>query len=445
MTEPEGEAIDGGTTPLRQAAPPEEPHAETPVDGPLEGPRLLRWAAASAYLMVGLVFSSYLVRVPTFKLALGLSDGQLGLLMVVPTVSALVVMQVSGSLVARFGSSVIVRVSSVVLPLALVGIGLAGDVLWFVVALLVFGAVDGLIDVSMNAHAVAVERRLGRSVMNGCHAGWSIGAMVGSGLGGLAIKVGLSPTWHFVALGAAVVILALVAGRHLLPAAADRAAAPDTPGMPDAADEGTAGDGTPPRRTRAAWRAGWSRRVLIFGAMGAVAMLTEGAVGSWSGVFLHDELNATLATASLGYIGFAVCQTGVRLIGDRLHDRYGAPVLFRWSGALGVAGLALAVLGPGPVLAIAGFTLMGAGLAVLLPIIFSAVGHGGTDEGAAGAAAALSRFSTLTYAGLLLGPVLIGWCAEAFGLTATLAGLLVLMLAVTLNAKATATADRHAT
>ena len=98
-----------------------------------------------------------------------------------------------------------------------------------------------------------------------------------------------------------------------------------------------------------------------------------------------------------------------------------------------------------PALAIAGFTLMGAGLAVLLPIIFSAVGHGGTDEGAAGAAAALSRFSTLTYAGLLLGPVLIGWFAEAFGLTVTLAGLLVLMLAVTLNAKATAPAGRRAT
>ncbi len=438
---PEDEKTDDARTPLRQA-PPEESRT------PAEGPPLLRWATATAFVLVGLVFSSYLVRMPTFKLALGLSDGQLGLMMVVPTVSALVVMQVSGSLVARFGSSVIVRISSVALPVALVGVGLAGDAWWFVVALLAFGALDGLIDVSMNAHAVAVERRLGRSVMSGCHAGWSIGAMVGSGLGGIAIKIGLSPTWHFVALGAAVVILALVAGRYLLPAAADRAVSPDTPaasGMPGAADEGTAGTGTAPRRNRAAWRAGWSRRVLVFGAMGAVAMLTEGAVGSWSGIFLHDDLNATLATASLGYIGFAVCQTGVRLIGDRLRDRYGAPVLFRWSGALGVVGLALAVLSPGPALAIAGFTLMGAGLAVLLPIIFSAVGHGGTDEGAAGAAAALSRFSTLTYAGLLLGPVLIGWFAEAFGLTVTLAGLLVLMLAVTLNAKATAPAGRRAT
>lgn len=383
-----------------------------------------RWAAAAAFFIVGLIFAAYFIRVPTLKLAHGLSAGQLGLLLVLPSLTAVLTMQLTGGLVARFGSAPIVRITAVGLPLTLVGIGLAGDPLQLMIALTLFGAVDGLLDVAMNSHAIAVERERKRPIMNSCHAAWSIGAMAGSLLGGLAIQADLTLTQHFGILAAVVVVLGLVTGRHLLPASADRTADRERGG-------------------RAGWRAGWTPRVLMFGVMGAVVLLCEGAVGNWSGVFLHEERGASLATASVGYIAFTVCQTAGRLVGDRLQERYGAPPLVRWSGIIAVAGLAVVVLSPPPVLGIAGFALLGIGLSVLLPVIFSSVGHSGANSDTATAAAALSKFTTLTYSGLLMGPVLIGWLAEVFGLTATLGGLLVLMVAVTLNAPATAVADRR--
>jgi len=196
------------------------------------------------------------------------------------------------------------------------------------------------------------------------------------------------------------------------------------------------------KKVRVKWRDGWTRRVLMFGAMGAVILILEGAVGNWSGVFLLEERGATLAVASLGYTFFNLCQTAGRLVGDRLHERYGAPTLVRVSGGIALCGLLLVVFSPGVVVAIAGFAVVGIGLSVLLPLIFSAVGHGGAEG--LGAAAALARFTTLTYSGLL-GPVLVGWFAEFVGLAATFAGLLVLLALVVLNARSTGTADRKET
>ncbi|MGV9599103.1 MFS transporter [Streptosporangium sandarakinum] len=423
MTVPDSGAAAAGETAVPGEA--TAPGGAAPGAAVPPGAHRARWAATGTFLIVGLVFSSYFVRVPSIKLGHGLSDGQLGLMLVVPSLAALVAMQLTGGLVARFGSAPVARLSAAALPVLLLGIALAGDPFQLVLALLLFGAVDGLVDVSMNAHAIAVERTLRRPIMSGCHAAWSIGAMTGSLVGGFALRAGLSLTQHYLLLGAVTLVFALVIGRYMLPASADRLAVP-------------AGG----RRARVSWLAGWTPRVVALGVVGAVVLLCEGAVGNWSGVFLHEDRGATLATASLGYIAFTVCQTGTRLVGDRLHQRFGALALVRWSGAFTVAGLATVIASPAPALAVAGFALMGLGLAVLLPIVFSAVGHSGAESDAAGAAAALSKFTTLTYTGLLAGPPLIGWLAQAFGLPATLGGLLVLMAGVTLGARITVSADR---
>ncbi|MEU8385264.1 MFS transporter [Streptosporangium sp. NPDC048865] len=435
MTAPENttEPASGGRPPGETTgadAPAGEPPGTPPGAAPsraVSSEGRTRLAAMAAFLIVGLSYASFLIRVPSLKVEHELSAGQLGLLLVVPSVSALVAMQLAGGLVARYGSAPIARVTGVALPLSLVGLALAGDPIQLAVALVVFGVIDGLLDVSMNAHAIAVERVLKRPVMNRCHAAWSIGAMAASVLGGLAIQAGLSPMTHFLVLGVAVALLALVTGLWMLPASADR----------HAGREGEEGE----RKARVRWRDGWTPRVLMFGAMGAVILVVEGAVGNWSGVFLLEDRGATLAVASLGYTFFNLCQTAGRLVGDRLHERYGAPVLVGVSGGIALCGLLTVVLSPGVAVAIAGFAVVGIGLSVLLPLIFSAVGHGGAEG--LGAAAALARFTTLTYSGLLLGPVLVGWFAELVGLAATFGGLLVLLALVVLNARATGTADRR--
>lgn len=363
-----------------------------------------RWAVAAVFAGNGAAIASLAVRNPSLKLDHDLTAGQLGLLSALFGIVAVIVMQVAGHLTARLGSAWLVRAATVVLPLALLGVGLAGDLTQLAAAMILTGATHGLLDVSMNAHGVAVERALHRPIMNGCHAAWSIGAVTGSLTGGVAAHADLPLANHYLFLAVVLVTVALLAGRWLLPTGVDR-----RPWR-----EGNT-------RSRN-WRAGWTRRALILGAMGAGILTCEGAVVTWSGVFLYENLGASLGTAALGYVAFNLCQTSGRLVGDRLLARHSAPVLITLGTLAAAGGLTLTVLSPWPALAIAGFAVMGLGLATPLPVLYSVVGHLGADG--AGAAGSLARFTTMTYSGILLAPALIGGLAQLIGLTWTLAALI---------------------
>jgi MFS family permease len=370
----------------------------------------------------GLVIASLAVRTPSLQQDLQLTTGQLGLLSALFGLTAVGTMQIAGRLTIRFGSRSLVWAASIVLPVLLLGVGVAPNFMTLAAVQLVLGAVVGLLDVSVNAHAVTVERALGRPIMNGCHAAWSLGSVGGALLGAGAAHIGLSRGAQYALLAAVLVPLTVVIGRFLLPTAE---------GEPAGARPGT---GT-------TWRTGWSRPMLVLGAMGAIALTTEAAVITWGGVLLHDR-RATLGVAGLGYAAFAVCQTSARLIGDSILARASAAVMLRFDACLTAAGLTVVVVSPWVALAVAGFALMGLGLATCLPVLYSVVGHLGADRdhgaepGAdAGAAAMVARFTTMTYAGILLAPALIGWVAEVVGLTWTLAAIIPLLVAVAYAAR----------
>lgn len=368
-----------------------------------------RWAITAVFGGNGMLIASLAVRTPSLKLDLGLSAGRLGLVSALFGIAAVTAMQSTGRLVSRTGSARIVRLATLLLPVMLIGVGMAPGFGLLAVLMLVFGAIHGTLDVTMNAHAVAVERALGRPIMNGCHAAWSIGAVAGSLLGSGAAQVGMSRPAHYAILAALLLPAALVCGRSLLPEDVDRS--------------------TPSRQPL---RAGWTRRVLLFGAMGATVLTVEAAVANWSGVFLHDRLSAPLGVAGLGYVAFTGCQTAGRLVGDRLLARGSAARLLRTGTIVAAGGLAVVVLSPSAAVAVAGFAVLGLGLASPLPVLFGVVGHLGVERGRRGdgAAASLARFTTMTYAGILLAPAVIGWVAELVGLTWTLAALIPLLCGV---------------
>src|SRR5437762_2807606 len=139
-----------------------------------------RWAITGVFGGNGLLIASLAVRTPSLELDLGLTTGQLGLLSALFGISAVIAMQSSGRLAARFGSAGLVKITAIVLPLVLVAIGVAPGIVPLAIAQLIFGAFHGTLDVGMNSHAVAVEKTLRRPILNGCHAAWSIGAVVGS-------------------------------------------------------------------------------------------------------------------------------------------------------------------------------------------------------------------------------------------------------------------------
>ena len=369
-----------------------------------------RWAVTAIFFLNGLTLSTYLVRVPSLKVDHHLSTGQLGLVSTFFGAAALVTMQFVGALVARYGSALLIRLTMFALPLVLVGVGFTHGFLGLAVAAIVFGAVHATTDISMNAHAVAVERRLGRPVMSGCHAAWSVSAVIASGIGAAVLAAGVPPLAHFVGVAALVLVAGLVVGRYLLPASADRAG-----------QAGGNGDGN---RRRAGWLSGG---LLVLGLTGFVLMIAEGSALVWSGVYLHDSRGASLAVASTAVTAYTACQTAGRLAGDRLTMRYGSARLFLVSGLVATVGLTVAVLSPHPLGVVAGYAIAGIGGSALLPLTFSAAGHaGGTGPGAA---AFVARFSTFTYSGVLVGPAIMGWVAELIGLQWTL-GLLVPLVAL---------------
>lgn len=368
-------------------------------------------AVAAVFAANGVLIAGLVVRVPSLRLDAGLSEGEVGLTTAAFGVSALLTMQVAGRLAARFGSGAMIRAALLGLPVAMIGVGLGRSLPVLLGALAVAGAVHGCLDVAMNAHAVAVERLGGTPVLNRCHAAWSIGGVAGSLLGGAAAATGTGRPLHYLAVALVLVPAGWLLGRRLLPATADR---------------------RPPRATPAPRGTGWSRRLLGLGAMGAAVLACDGAAATWSGVLLHDRLDASLGLAALGYIAFTGAQTAGRLLGDRALLRFTPVQLVRAGALLAAAGLLLVVLAPGPALAIAGFALVGLGLATPLPVIFGTVGHGGADG--PGAAVQVARLTTMTYAGILLAPPLVGWSAQFAGLAPTLAALVPLLLLVAAGA-----------
>jgi fucose permease len=376
-----------------------------------------RWATVAVFLLLGMLLGSWFSGIPRFQRQLDLGDSALGLILLAPTIGSMIGMQVAAALVRRFSAGPVVRITAVTLPFTLPLIAVAHRPVYAAGGLLLFGIVDGIQGVAMNVHGITVERRMGRPILNGVHAAWGIGALLG-GLGGtIAVATHLSLTEHFLVVAVAGSLLGLAAGGLLLPAGDDATDATD-------------------KRAGGGWRAGWSRSVLLLGIIGAGVMICEVGISNWGAVFLSGDRAAPATLASIGYVVFSAAETGTRLVGDRIVRRFGPVPVVRISGLVGVVGLVLVVLPHSVPVNLAGFAVFGIGIAIVTPVIFSAVGHANRSE----PGAAVARYTTLTYLGVLGGPALVGALAHVIGLPGALACMLAPLALVVLGATLTRTA-----
>jgi MFS family permease len=256
-----------------------------------------------------------------------------------------------------------------------------------VVALTATGIGFGALDGAMNVHAVAVEARRGRPIMSRMHACYSVGALVGSSVAGVLASEGVAATTAYRWCSFVVTLAALAALSGLLP---DR----PSPAPGAQAQE------RPARRL--------SATVLLLGAMMLVCFMTEGATADWSAVLLHRERHASTAVATSGYIAFNLAMTLFRLLGDHATDRWGRVAIMRGGGTLAAVSLAAAALVPSATAAAVAFGALGSGLAVLVPVLFSAAGERGEK--------ALADVGSAGYVGLMAGPPVIGGLAELLSL-----------------------------
>ncbi len=369
-----------------------------------------RWPVTAVFFLNGTLLCSYLVRIPSLKTGQHLDDGQLGLVGMLFGASALITMQFVGAMVARVGTAWVIRVGLLLMPVMLIVTGLREGLPVFLVGIVALAAVHGTLDVAMNSQAVAVERLAGRPILSGCHAAWSVSAVVASLIGGGMVALGVDPARDFAFVGAAVAVGGLLVSRRLADVEVDET-----------------------NKQRVRWSRGWNNTVVRLGLTGFALMLGEGAALGWGAIFLHESRGASLAVASAALTAYTGFQTIGRLRGDRLKIRYGAHTMFRIGALVAATGFAVALASPWPVVSLAGFAIFGFGASSLIPMTYSAAGRAGGDG--PGAAVFVSRFTTFTYSGVLLGPALIGTVAQLIGLSWTLAALLpvlVLLAAISL-------------
>ena len=345
-----------------------------------------------------MVFSSFFARLPAVKAELGASDGQLGLALFCATGGLVLAQPLAGALIGRAGVRIPALAGIVGYAVGVLVAALAGSVALLAVVLFAVGFANGVLDVAVNVHGVAVERGLGRRVLSSMHAAFSFGVMAGAGGGALAAAASLDPEPHLAIVAVVSVGTALaVAGR--LP-------------------------GAPVDRPRGPAFARPSGALAALGVAAFCVLLAEGAVTDWSAIYLTDETGAGEALAATGLTAFALLMALGRLGGDRVAESVGDVALVRGGSTLAAAGMGLALATAESVPSVVGFALMGVGLSATFPRIVAAAAR----VGGAAEAPAIGAVTGVGYAGLMAGPAAIGALSEVAGLRTAL--LLVVVLCV---------------
>ncbi|WP_188194516.1 MFS transporter [Nonomuraea sp. SYSU D8015] len=351
-------------------------------------------AIAAVFAAHGAVAGSLSTRIPWIQGHLDLTPGTLGLGLLFPSIGAFIGMPLASRLAYRFGSRTATRALIALWCAGLALPALAPSPAGLFAVFLLFGSAAGMSDVVMNAHAVEVERRLGRPIMSGLHGMWSVGSLAAAALGALAAQSGLDARIHLGAVSVTLVAASAVAGRSLLPDGTMTGEEPQAGGVP--------ADAPPPRRFALPTRA-----ILTIGLVGFCATFAEGASSNWA-AYLTKVADAGPGLAAAGYTVFMLCMAGMRLVGDRAVRWFGPVAAVRTGGIVAAVGGVIVVTSRTPAPAIAGFALVGLGIAVTVPLVFAAAGRAGATpgEGVAGVA-------TITYLSGLIAPAVTGWVAGA--------------------------------
>ncbi|MFD7866777.1 MFS transporter [Streptomyces sp. NPDC059783] len=366
----------------------------------------LRTALTVFFALDGFLFAGWVVRIPAIKQQTGASASTLGLALLGVSAGAVITMMLTGRLCRRFGSHPVTVVCGVLLSLSIALPARTQSALALGLVLLVFGGAYGAMNVAMNSAAVDLVAALRRPVMPSFHAAFSLGGMIGAGLGGL-VAGGLSPSAHLLCLTAVGLLVTALAGPVLL-------RHPSGTPLRSSAGHGPAASSPLTGRTR--------RLVLLFGVIALCTAYGEGALADWGALHLEQDLDAHPGVAAAGYSLFALAMTAGRLSGTALLERLGQTRTLVVGGGTAAAGMLLGSLAPNAWLALAGFAVTGLGLANIFPV---AVGRAGELAGPGGVAAA----STLGYGGMLLGPPAIGFLTDWFSLPTALTTVAVLALA----------------
>lgn len=359
------------------------------------------------FLLSGMALGAWAPLVPFARERAGLEEAQLGLLLLCFGLGSMMAMPLAGALTTRKGCRFVAGTGGLLICAMLPLLAWLSSFSGLALALAIFGAGLGSIDVAMNVQGLMVERDHGRPLMSGFHGLFSLGGISSALLMTLMLWAGASPLLSVALVVVVIASLLLWHARYLVPHGADDPAAPF---------------------------ARPSLKVLIIGVLCFIALLVEGAILDWSAVFLNRTHQIDLSVAGGAYAVFSLAMAAGRFSGDYLRKRFGAVNLLIGGGLLVMLGFAMALLlQPWP-LFLLGFALIGLGLSNTFPVYCSVVGA----QKAVPAGLAIAMITGIGYCGILLGPALIGFAAHAIGLRNALLCVGALLLAQVLSARAMA-------
>lgn len=367
--------------------------------------RLNRISVSVMFFLHGLCFSSWAARIPSIQEKLHLTSSTLGAVLFALPAGFFLSLPFAGWFIGQFGSKRVVALSAALYSVSLLCIGIASSTMALVISLFAFGFFANLLNISINTQAVIVERLYARKLMATFHGLWSLAGFGGAAIGTIMIANSISPYQHYILISATILIVSSICSFFLV--ANDNSAGEKRPlfAMPD-------------------------RSLLSLGIIAFCSMMAEGAMFDWSGIYFSKVVNARAEIAGLGYTIFMIAMAAMRFTADGLSERYGLKKLIQASGALTTAGLLLAVIQPQLIPALIGFFLIGMGVSSVVPMVYSAAGKSKVLS----PGTALAAVSSFGFMGLLIGPPIIGFIAEATSLRVSFLAITFMSVAVMLLA-----------
>jgi MFS family permease len=361
-----------------------------------------RNAVGLTFFLNGLVFASWVSRIPGVRSSFDLTNGQLGLLLLAIAVGSLIALPTTGAAINRWGTVRIVRCGALIasIGMAMAAVGLGEVLAVTTVGLLLYGVGIGVWDVAMNVEGAEVERGLGRTIMPRFHAGFSGGTVVGALLGALLIELAVPALLHLVTVVALALVVVWLTSPSFLPIVETHAE----------------------QRTSAA-RAWLEPRTLLIGVMVLALATTEGTANDWLAVALVDGHDVSHAVGVAGFGVFVMAMTAGRFAGTTLIDRFGRVAMLWGTMVSAGLGVVLIVFGTHPAVVVTGIVLWGAGASLGFPVGMSAAA-----DDPVRAAARVSVVSTIGYAAFLAGPPLLGFVGDEVGTLKALLVVSVLLL-----------------
>lgn len=345
------------------------------------------WALRVQFFVSGALFATWGVHVPTVKAHYGLGEQSLAIAMLASGVGALLALSQAGRVVARFGPRGVAGLTGVLCAAGVSLLITPSVYLGLVGLLMLFGATASLFDVAINAEATEIEHLAGRPLMSGFHAMFSLGGMVGAGVGSLLPMLGWTPGTHLLVACGTGVVLILGACAAMLKMTTE------------------AGERQPMSLPRGV--------LALIGTLAALGLIAEGAMYDWSVLFMKQERGSDATISALGYASFSLAMALGRFGGDWVRARVAPVPLMVASGLLAAAGMATTLLVPLADAGLLGFALVGLGLSNVVPVLFSAA----SKVPGVSAAHGIAAVSSLGYLGMMAGPPLIGMIAEHTSLT----------------------------